>query len=63
MRTLLDNKLKRVILSSTVHPRTDYVEANADVFEFSLDEEDMAALDALDEGGKGSVSWNPVDVA
>lgn len=36
------------------------IQANADLFDFELDKDDMAALDALDEGKP--VSWNPVNV-
>ncbi|KAH9915678.1 NADP-dependent oxidoreductase domain-containing protein [Fomitopsis serialis] len=38
------------------------IKSNADVFNFSLPESDMAGLDALDQGGAGAISWNPVDV-
>ncbi|KDQ15925.1 hypothetical protein BOTBODRAFT_108051 [Botryobasidium botryosum FD-172 SS1] len=38
------------------------IASNADVFDFELSEEDMAALDALDKGKEGAVTWNPVDV-
>ena len=34
---------------------------NADVFKFELSSEDMASLDALDEGAGGAISWNPVE--
>jgi diketogulonate reductase-like aldo/keto reductase len=37
------------------------IRSNADVFGFELALEDMAALDALDQGKAGSCSWNPVD--
>lgn len=37
------------------------IHSNADVFDFALDEEDMARLDALDMGAEGSITWNPVD--
>ncbi|KAI5479680.1 aldo-keto reductase [Pseudohyphozyma bogoriensis] len=33
---------------------------NAAVYDFELDDEAMAKLDALDEGAKGACSWNPV---
>jgi len=35
--------------------------SNANVYGFELDQEDMAALDALDKGKDGEVTWNPVD--
>jgi len=37
------------------------IASNADVFDFELDKEDMAAVDGLDLGVKGACSWNPVD--
>ncbi|KZT65946.1 Aldo/keto reductase [Daedalea quercina L-15889] len=39
------------------------IKSNADVFNFSLSADDMAELDALDQGGAGAVSWNPVEAA
>ncbi|KDQ14807.1 hypothetical protein BOTBODRAFT_32161 [Botryobasidium botryosum FD-172 SS1] len=35
--------------------------SNTDVYDFELDEEDIAALDALEKGKDGSVTWDPVD--
>ncbi|KAF8160765.1 NADP-dependent oxidoreductase domain-containing protein [Crassisporium funariophilum] len=37
------------------------IHSNAKVFDFELPEEDMRALDGLDRGTEGSISWNPVD--
>ncbi|CDU25925.1 related to 2,5-diketo-D-gluconic acid reductase [Sporisorium scitamineum] len=37
------------------------IASNADIFGFELDDEDMATLDAKDQGGKGAVAPNPVD--
>ncbi|KZV76654.1 Aldo/keto reductase [Peniophora sp. CONT] len=34
---------------------------NTQLYDFVLDEEDMASLDALDRGKVGAVSWNPVE--
>lgn len=39
----------------------DRIRSNADVYNFELDEEDMAKLDSLDEGAEGACSWNPVE--
>lgn len=36
------------------------VKSNADVYDFSLSDEDMRALDALDEGDNGALMWNPI---
>ncbi|KAL4261062.1 NADP-dependent oxidoreductase domain superfamily protein [Pleurotus pulmonarius] len=36
------------------------IHSNAQVFDFALAEEDMNALDALDRGADGAISWNPV---
>ncbi|VDC00133.1 unnamed protein product [Peniophora sp. CBMAI 1063] len=33
---------------------------NAEVFDFELSQEEMAALDALDKGDAGAISWNPI---
>ncbi|CAD6565134.1 MAG: hypothetical protein TREMPRED_000938 [Tremellales sp. Tagirdzhanova-0007] len=37
------------------------IASNADLYNFELDKGDMSALDGLDLGAKGAVSWNPVD--
>lgn len=37
------------------------IHSNANVFDFALDDEDMARIDALDKGKEGAISWNPVD--
>ncbi|KAF8598762.1 Aldo/keto reductase [Ceratobasidium sp. AG-I] len=39
------------------------IASNADVYGFELSRDDMAALDALDEGSDGAISWNPVNAA
>ena len=46
-------------------PKTGTLErvwANAALYDFELDTDDMRALDALDRGAEGAISWNPVDV-
>ncbi|KAG9101253.1 hypothetical protein FRC07_010331, partial [Ceratobasidium sp. 392] len=37
------------------------IAANADVYKFELSAEDVASLDALDQGSKGAISWNPIN--
>ncbi|KAH9832275.1 Aldo/keto reductase [Rhodofomes roseus] len=37
------------------------IRLNSLLYDFALDDEDMARLDALDKGKTGSISWNPVD--
>ncbi|KAI0065261.1 Aldo/keto reductase [Artomyces pyxidatus] len=39
------------------------IRSNAQLYDFTLDEEDLGRLDALDRGKDGAVSWNPVDHA
>lgn len=42
--------------------KTERIHSNIDIFGFELDEKEMQALDGLDRGKEGAVSWNPVDV-
>jgi len=37
------------------------IRSNTELYDFELGEEDMGKLDALDKGGDGAVSWNPVE--
>ena len=41
--------------------RPERVLTNSQVFDFELSEKDIAALDALDKGKAGAITWNPVD--
>lgn len=41
--------------------RPERVVSNADVYDFDISVEDMAKIDALDQGAAGATSWNPVD--
>ncbi|KIJ67436.1 hypothetical protein HYDPIDRAFT_84597 [Hydnomerulius pinastri MD-312] len=36
--------------------------SNGQVYDFNIEAADMAKLDALDQGPKGAVTWNPVDI-
>ena len=48
-----------VVIPKSVRPAR--IAENAGLFDFSLDERDMAALDALNTGFR--TSWNPTRVA
>ena len=37
------------------------IRSNMDLYDFSLDEEDIELLDGLDKGKDGAVTWNPID--
>jgi len=37
------------------------IHSNAQLYDFELDTEEMSALDALDRGKAGAISWNPVN--
>ena len=36
------------------------VKSNAELYDFTLSDEEMSALDTLDEGDNGALSWNPI---
>ena len=46
-------------LPKTSNPKR--IVSNAAVYDFELDEKDMAELDSLDKGDDGSVTWHPVN--
>jgi len=48
-----------VTLPKTSDPKR--IVSNAAVYEFHLDEKDMAELDSLDRGDDGAVTWHPVN--
>jgi diketogulonate reductase-like aldo/keto reductase len=37
------------------------IHSNARLYDFALDADDMTALDGLDKGTEGAISWNPVN--
>jgi diketogulonate reductase-like aldo/keto reductase len=37
------------------------IKNNAEVYDFELDDEDMKALDGLDQGSAGACTWHPVN--
>ena len=37
--------------------------SNTELYDFHLNDEEMASLDALDQGKNGAISWNPVDAS
>ncbi|KAF8170788.1 Aldo/keto reductase [Pholiota molesta] len=43
--------------------KPERVVSNANVYDFELSPEQMARIDALDQGTAGAISWNPVDAA
>ncbi|TFY76982.1 hypothetical protein EWM64_g7030 [Hericium alpestre] len=46
-------------------PKSEHKEriiSNANLYDFELDGDDMAALDALDKGDEGAIQWNPIHV-
>ncbi|ORX37750.1 NADP-dependent oxidoreductase domain-containing protein [Kockovaella imperatae] len=50
-----------VVIPKSSNPRR--IRDNGDVFDFCLDKGDMDALNGLDRGSGGAVTWNPVDQA
>lgn len=48
-----------VTLPKSANP--ERIVSNAAVYDFELDEKDVADLDSLDRGDEGSVSWHPVN--
>jgi len=56
---LILNNASYVPLPKSSRPHR--IRSNAQVFDFELDRDDMDALEALDRGADGAVTWNPVD--
>jgi diketogulonate reductase-like aldo/keto reductase len=48
-----------VTLPKTIDPKR--IVSNVAVYDFELDEKDMADLGSLDMGDDGSVTWHPVN--
>ncbi|TBU44989.1 Aldo/keto reductase [Dichomitus squalens] len=53
--------LTRIFVPLPKSSHRERILSNSQVYDFELSDEDMAALDALDKGKAGSVTWNPVD--
>ncbi|KAI0697744.1 Aldo/keto reductase [Cerioporus squamosus] len=60
-QTLVRWSIQRGFVSLPKSSKPERVASNADIYDFELSAEDVAALDALDRGKEGAVSWNPVD--
>ncbi|KAF9482344.1 Aldo/keto reductase [Pholiota conissans] len=43
--------------------KPERVASNANVYDFELSPQQMAKIDALDQGTPGAISWNPIDAA
>lgn len=52
-------RLRYVVIPKSVDSAR--IQSNADIYDFELDRSDMDALDGLDQGAAGAVTWNPVD--
>lgn len=65
MRVLRSSlRLLLTVLAAVPLPKSDTpsrIIENANVFDFALSDSQMARLNALDEGKKGSCSWDPVE--
>ncbi|VDC07362.1 unnamed protein product [Peniophora sp. CBMAI 1063] len=62
-QVLLRWSLQRGFVPLPKSATPERITENIKLYDFVLDEEDMASLDALDQGKEGAVSWNPVDWA
>jgi len=41
--------------------KPERIVSNADIYDFEISSEDMARIDALDQGTAGAISWNPTN--
>ncbi|KAI0766859.1 Aldo/keto reductase [Trametes elegans] len=53
--------LQRGFVTLPKSSRPERVVSNVDVFDFEINEEDLATINALDRGKDGAITWNPVD--
>lgn len=56
-----DHRLPASYVPLPKSSKPERIVSNADVYDFELSQEDMSALDALDKGDAGAISWNPVN--
>jgi diketogulonate reductase-like aldo/keto reductase len=59
LQLIIEASSRFVPLPKSSNP--DRIASNFQVFDFKLDEDDMAELDSLDRGDKGAVTWNPIN--
>jgi len=60
-RVLVRWSLQKGFVPLPKSERADKIKSNADVYNFELSPEEVAAIDALDKGKDGAITWNPID--